>query len=187
MTKKQIYFGGGIVLLIAIIVIAIKYNALKYARAIVSTASEKIGQKEIGTNGGFSDKSFESDMKSIGWFAGAQWCAFFAKYVYLKSLSGKLKEKADQLMNGSSQMTFDNFKRDISGLFKVSSKPSPGSIVVWQSKNEPTTGHVGIVKSVSGTTFETIEGNKDDQVSSVTRSTVSIPTNWKLRGFISIA
>ncbi|MBN2664799.1 MAG: CHAP domain-containing protein [Bacteroidales bacterium] len=176
-------------IIIIILIITNKKNQ------IVKRAKKYIGQEETTANKAFKNAMFEKEMREIQWYSGAEWCAFFARKIWLDVLKGKRKETAEKLLSGSSQQTYMNFANDKSGLFKVDMIPRKGSIIVWQSQKDKTRGHVGIVKSVFGDKFYTIEGNTNVNGSPgiVARKKYSIKdelnkqtaTGLKLRGFIS--
>lgn len=48
---------------------------------IVEVAKSYVGQEEISGNMGFKDFDFNKQMKAVGFYLGAPWCAFFAKLV----------------------------------------------------------------------------------------------------------
>ncbi len=182
--KASLYGLAFILTVVLIIVIVRKKNP-------VSTAKKFLGQEETSPNKGFKDKGFESLMKNAGWYVGAQWCAFFARLTWLKSLKGKRLEIANKLLSGSSQQTFLDFKNDSSGLFRVSQTPKVGSIVIWQSTKDSARGHAGIVKKVTANGFETIEGNSNTdgspgKVARLVHRFDKSPSGLKLRGFINI-
>jgi len=184
-TKTGIYFS------VFVILIALIWFAVRQKNKVVSIAQKFLGKEETHANKGFKDKNFEKDMKQAGWFVGGEWCAFFAKMIMLKSLKGDKRKLAQKLMSGSSQMTFNNFKKSASQY--ISDKPKTGAIVVWQSQSNKNKGHVGIVKKVFTGGFETIEGNVNENGSPgiVTQrryNTVKSynSNNLRLRGFINI-
>jgi len=186
MKKKYLYIGIGLFLVIIVFAIIRKFSNSALYRSIISFASDKIGEEETGIDAGFKNESFENEMKSVGWKPGYQWCAYFAKLIWTKALPSKHIELAKSLMSGSSQDTFNKFKKDTSGKFEVSQIPKPGGLVVWQSKNNTATGHIGIVKSVQGSVFETIEGNWGGKVVELKRSLNIIPSQHILKGFVNI-
>jgi len=156
-TKKYLVYGA-----VGLVVIGgIAYYMLEPKNAIVREAHKYLGAEEYPNNAGFKSPAFEKKMNSIGWYTGAQWCSFFAKLVFTKALIGKRKELAEQLISGSSQQTWANFKADKSGLFETSDKPKRGSLVIWQSYTAPAQGHVGIVVDPAKKFFKTIEGNSN--------------------------
>ena len=67
--------------------------------------------------------------------------------------------------------TYENFKNDKSGFFKVTKEPKIGDVVIWEKRinGEPdkigiwTKGHAGIVSMVSSSGFMSIEGNTNSQ------------------------
>jgi hypothetical protein len=182
---KASLFGLAFILTVIIIVVIVR------KRKPVSVAEKYLGQEETTENLAFKNADFQTLMKSAGWYSGAEWCAFFARMVWLKSLPSKKKAIAEKLLSGSSQQTFLNFQNDNSGFFKVSQTPKEGSIVIWQSTKTPTKGHVGIVKKVTANGFETIEGNSNidnspGKVAHLIHTFAKSPNGLKLRGFINI-
>ena len=123
---------------------------------ISETALKYVGQREIKGNMGFIEKDFDTKMRSVGFYNGAPWCGFFAMLVWneagqpLKLLSASSKriiEKATIAKNWHSE-------------------PKEGAIVVWATfKNgkRQSTGHVGVVVSVDGAKYETVEGNTTEK------------------------
>jgi hypothetical protein len=157
---------------------------------IVSTAKKFIGEMEIQPNMGFVNKAFEKIMRELGnWQPGFEWCACFARMVWLTVLTGEKHKIANRLLSPSSQFTYKNFAIDKSGLFEVSNEPKPGALVIWQSVKEPHKGHAGIFIAMLGNQYIVVEGNKGQKVSLVryTPEKMLKPSNiLKLRGFINI-
>lgn len=183
MKKEYLYIAGFLGL-----VVAVFFAVRKFGNRIVTTAKSYVGQKEISPNTGFTNTFFTNEMKWAGWYSGAEWCTFFARLVWLKSLDEKRASVAKKLLSGSSQQTYTNFANDKSGLFKVSNTPTPGAIVIWQSNTNKAKGHAGVVESVSPLSFTVIEGNRGDAVSRI-KYDKSNPnmSSAKLRGFIKVA
>lgn len=130
----------------------------------VRIAKKYIGEKEKTTGSyeyGFRSASFEKKMRDNGFREGYDWCAIFARNVITERLSGKRKVIIKKLMNPSSQRTYQNLVDDSKkySWIKLSEKPTPGALVVWQKVESPAYGHVGIVKKVKKNKFITIEGN----------------------------
>jgi CHAP domain len=186
------------------LVLAAVYIVWRNRKGIVGVAKKYEGKKEIPGNMGFPDKVMESEMRKIGWYPGAEWCAFFVKMAMLKTLSNlplfnKRRTIAEKLLSGSSQQTFINFQNDKSGLWEISTnKPKVGAIVIWQQIGNPSKGHAGIVTKVNSDNFETIEGNvnlsstnipSDGEVSqrkySISKELNGNEWGCKLRGFIN--
>jgi len=154
---------------------------------IVRIAKTFVGQRETGNNQGFVSANFEKLMRTLGkWYSGAEWCASFARLVWMLALSGKKRIIADKLMNPSTQQTYDNFSRDTSGLFRVSQKPKTGSVVIWRSRSRPHKGHAGIyIGKMAGKHFF-IEGNAKDAVRLMNYVDYkNISNDLYLRGFIN--
>ena len=151
----------------------------------IFTARKYVGQKELPQNQGFENPEFQQKMRSVGWWKNAEWCSLFGRLVWSEALPDPYKAKALQLISPSSQMTFQNFAKDTSGLFKIEEHPMPGALVIWQSKTKPGKGHVGIVERVTGRCIYTIEGNLNNQVKRVKRCyPYSIGDSLVLRGFV---
>jgi len=130
----------------------------------VRIAKRNVGQLEKTTGSyemGFQNKKFETKMRQNGFSQGYDWCAIFAKSVIMKSVSNKKKAIINQLMNPSSQQTYNNLVNASThyNFIEISEKPIKGAVVVWQSVSKPAFGHVGIVSAVSGANFTSIEGN----------------------------
>ncbi len=155
---------------------------------ILRNAKSFLGQKEVHPNQAFLDPNFQNLMYTIGnWRPGFEWCACFARLIWLLSLDEKRKVIANKLLSPSTQQTFANFMNDNSGLFEVSAFPKPGSIVIWQSSKEPAKGHAGIYVGQIPGFHIFIEGNKNNQVSITKYSNYhQISKILKLRGFINI-
>jgi len=136
------------------------------AQRIIVYASWYKGKKEKKGNSGFEDPVFEKEMKGIGWYLQAAWCAFFTKLLGKKAIEDDselmkdpafLKAWLDQA-NGSAKQTFDRVKK--AGFFETGSVPEAGCLVIWLLGDGPS-GHAGIVESVNTktNTMYTIEGN----------------------------
>ena len=52
---------------------------------IIEVAKSYIGQEEKIRNSGFKNGWFEKLMRSVGFYTGAPWCAFFVKLVWKES------------------------------------------------------------------------------------------------------
>lgn len=130
----------------------------------LAKAKKHVGQLEATTGSyevGFQSKKFENKMYKYGFREGYDWCAIFAKSVVMDSISARKKAIINQLMNPSSQQTYNNLLRASTqyNFIKISEKPIKGAIVIWQKVTAPAFGHVGIVAKVKGSNFSTIEGN----------------------------
>jgi hypothetical protein len=134
---------------------------MKKFEFIIAAALYYVGKTEKKGNAGFNDPAFEKELKSVGWYEGAPWCAFFVKLIYKKAyrhhadlLAAVLKD-----FNGSAMQTYKNCQK--SGVFEVGNVPKPGAVVVW-AKGAGPSGHEGVVMSVDGNTMYCIEGNTNN-------------------------
>jgi len=121
------------------------------------------GIEEIGDNQGFNNAVFEKMMREVGWTSGAQWCSFFAKMVVSNALPN-LKDDVDKWFSGNSQATYSNVANGKSEKFEIvkNGLPKKGDVIIWQTKGNSSTGHVGIViKTYPGKPhkFLAVEGN----------------------------
>ncbi|AIM38274.1 hypothetical protein KO02_17470 [Sphingobacterium sp. ML3W] len=166
---------------------------MKTSQFIVSAAEWYNGRTEKTGNAGFHDPSFEKELKSVGWYKGLAWCAFFTKLIYTKAYASvPLSSVIRNRFNGGALATYNNAKAD--GILKVSDVPAVGAIAVWQHGSS-SAGHVGIVKSfdLKTNTMHCIEGNTNasgsregDQVAIKARTIKRARTasGLNLKGFI---
>lgn len=127
---------------------------------IIEIARSYLGKLELKGNSGFGDTVFEQQMKNVGWYKGAPWCAFFTKLVYKEAYGGhqSFKSIVNSCCSGGALQTLHNHENN--GTFPVGETPKPGAIVIWRM-GRGTTGHAGIVINVdhAKNTMTTIEGN----------------------------
>ena len=125
------------------------------SKDVKKVAEGYIGQKEIHGNQGFLDQDFEKKMRSVGFYTGAPWCAFFAKLVWKEAGTDRYK-----LIAGSALQTMRNFVK--SEKLELVAKPNVGAIAIYRTMKNgkaQTTGHVAIVIGVSESGFISVEGN----------------------------
>ena len=175
---------AGLIVLLVVIYLKVKNRPSHFAKKF-------IGQEETGNNQGFFNKSFENLMYDAGWRPGYQWCAFFTKMIWQKTLKPKHRKIARKIMTGSTQINFERFKKYGKGYFKISQKPRKNALVIWQSKKDPSRGHTGLITKVNilDGSFETIEGNSNKGgsqgiVSKQKYSKGGSPAGMRLKGFI---
>ena len=127
-----------------------------------NVAKNYVGIKELTGNSGFIDSAFQQQMASVGWKTGEAWCVFFAKLVWIQT-KPLYRNELETLINGNVDVTYNNFLNDTSGHYEISDTPTKGAIVLWLGH------HAGIVWKVdtSAQTFQTIEGNYEDQIEEV--------------------
>jgi hypothetical protein len=128
---------------------------------IISIAKSYVGKHEKPGNSGFMDATFEAEMKSIGWYKSASWCAFFAELVWHKAyvddaVNSKLVTK---YCSGNAQETYRNYKA--SKEFTTSTTtPKVGAILIFKDGNSTSVGHAAVViEIIDANTVRTIEGN----------------------------
>jgi len=125
---------------------------------IVDVAKGYIGQREKNANTGFIDPDFQEEMKKIGWYTGASWCAYFTKLVWSKG------NQLAKYMSGGAVTTYKAL--DLSKEYKITATPERGALVVWRMYKDGlklNNGHTGIVIGLNGDgTFTTIEGNTNN-------------------------
>lgn len=138
--------------------------------AIIEFAESMVGKQEIAGNMGFHDPFFDMLMRRVGFENGWAWCSLFAEACWSHpTYTGKSKVIASISDNFSANAvrTFENFKKDRTGLFVVDREPDKGAVVIWEKRRggDPvktgiwTLGHAGIVKGFTPSIIHTIEGN----------------------------
>jgi hypothetical protein len=198
---KVVFFGsiGGLILYLQRdkIFKAYKFTKKKFGDLVTMFASQWVGVEEIGNNQAFANSAFQSMMNQVGWHSSDQWCMYFAKAIHYNVFKNNPTEQAkiNSILGGSSQQSYVAAKNDKSGTYTVSNTPKVGDIIIFQHKNNPSTGHAGVVVGVNNdNTVTTIEGNTSDTnisngdlVAKKKRTSVignSIGGDLALRGFI---
>ena len=128
------------------------------ASKIIALAKTYNNKVEKPGNTGFFDHTFERDMKAVGWYVKAPWCAFFVRLVWQYAYADHkgMLATVKRCFTGGTLDTLENVKDN--GTFETGTVPRPGAIVIW-SKGKGPAGHAGIVIKVDGNTMTTIEGN----------------------------
>lgn len=126
--------------------------------SIVEIALKYVGETETPNNSGFSNTDFQKRMESVGWIKSQSWCVYLAELIWKEAMPEHFAE-LDKLFSGSATATYKNF--DIAK-WHVGQTPSLGAVVIWRYGNG-WQGHAGIVVKTNGTTFQTVEGNTNDQ------------------------
>jgi len=166
------------------------YKQFNFVARIISQARKFVGERELEPNKGFVNQTFQKLMVNLGnWKPGYEWCACFVRMVWMLVLTGNKKVLANKLLSPSSQLTYENFEKDKSGLFSVSQTPKPGSITIWKSYSQPGKGHAGLFIQKLGGRYIFIEGNKGQKVSLTSYSEnqmINYSSTMKLRGFIHV-
>ncbi len=119
-------------------------------------AISQVGYKEESSNCNKFSRYFNKDCHS--------WCADFVSWAF--DSTGNRNKRVDwgnpSLV--ASILHWGKTKPNQARLVKI---PQPGDIFLIKTK---TASHTGLVRSVSGTTFTTVEGNASNKVRSVKRS-----------------
>lgn len=130
------------------------------ATATLDVCRRLLGITEKPGNSGFSNAQFERDMKIIGWYVGAPWCAFVVRYIMLEvyHMNDKILKVVKSCFTGGAVDTYNRIVKD--GTFSVGSVPKVGAIVIWKHGYGPS-GHAGIVESfdLKDNTMYCYEGN----------------------------
>ncbi len=128
------------------------------AEKIIAIAKGYIGQQEIQPNLGFRDPTFLAKMVARGWEKGQAWCSYFAKQCWVEAYADAPVQlaKVKACGSGGAWNTLENYSADKT--FPVNMTPVPGAIIIFLEGHGPN-GHAGIVTSVQGNVFMTVEGN----------------------------
>lgn len=159
-TTTKYIIAGSIVLVMGVIGLLFINHRKK---RIANVSKLYMGVEETGNNQGFNNSVFEKMMREVGWTSGAQWCSFFAKMVVANALPN-LREDIDKWFSGNSQSTYNNVANGKSEKFEIvkDGLPKKGDVIIWQTKGNTSTGHVGVVtKTYPGNPhkFLAVEGN----------------------------
>jgi hypothetical protein len=141
-----------------------KYVQQKFGDLVTAFAGKWVGVKEIGNNQAFGNDVFQAMMKNVGWKSTEAWCMYFAKAVHYEIFKDNPTElaKINRILNGGTQLSYEQAQNDKSGTYTVSSTPKKGDIQIYRNKVTGK-GHAGIVTEVNNNnTVSTIEGNTSD-------------------------
>lgn len=118
---------------------------------------------EIKPNQGFTDKQYQADITSVGWYVGGEWCAFSAilacKKGYVGNNHADIWVYFQKLASGNSQQMARNCHND--KFWPTGLIPKVGAIIIWQAGDSFTEGHTGLCIAVDpdGIHYTTLEGN----------------------------
>lgn len=132
-----------------------------YQTKIVTIAKSYLGEEEVQPNNGFKNPVIDKAMRAIGFYNGASWCGFAVMLTLFQAYSDAPNwlSLLKKYCSASTHTMWANFKA--SKEFKTSQVPLLGSIVIWQDGNG-TNGHTGLVTSITGNKFTSIEGNSNN-------------------------
>lgn len=124
---------------------------------LLCEASRWIGTLELPGNSGELVRLFQLSVGNKA--SGESWCLAFIQFCVKHVDSLCLTAFGD--MGGAFLPPTESSQElwKLTPAIKKYSAPSPGRIAVWQIKEDPSKGHVGLVRVVKSDTFETIEGN----------------------------
>lgn len=146
----------------------------KIRDAVVSAAKKEIGYKETGTNINKFAAKFDAPASKGGWWQwyntkknGAAWCQIFLAYCFCEVLTPAkartflgIPKPAENYSAACPQFWNYLVKKG----YKIDkTKGQKGDIIFFNTKSAKC-GHVGIIESVSGGKYKTIEGNKSNKV-----------------------
>lgn len=134
-------------------------NAQQKASQFISIIQKYLGKKEEGKNGGEMVKGF---LKKVGLGTGYPWCMAFVYGIF------------DEFTGGTSPLpktagVVDHWRKIPTGVTKITRADAiqdPTKVKAGQIfyKSRQGGGHTGIVISVDGNNFTTVDGNSSDQV-----------------------
>ena len=128
---------------------------------LISVAREELGYLEKASNSNLYNKTANAGYKNFTkyWqdikpsWQGQPWCAIFVTWCFEKAFG---KENARKLLKHYPY----TYCPTMANLFTLNANPKVGDIVIFKYNGE--FAHTGIVVSVLGDYFETIEGNTND-------------------------
>lgn len=153
------------------------------AAALIAIAAAEIGYHEKASNANLDSKTANSgcanftkysrDLAAAGYYngnkQGVAWCDIFVDWCFYQ-LAGRDAKKAQEIecqtgpLGAGCLYSMQYYQQQ--GRF-YTSNPQPGDQVFYNSGSS--ISHTGIVESVNGPTFTTIEGNTSEQVKRCTR------------------
>lgn len=130
----------------------------KAIEKVISIAKGEVGYLEKATNSDLDSFTGNAGYNNYTkyWrdiypdYQGQPWCACFVTWVFVKAFG---KDIAKKLLKHYPYV----YCPTMQGLFTLNAKPKVGDIVIFKYGNQFT--HTGLVISVDGDYFETIEGN----------------------------
>jgi hypothetical protein len=153
--------------------------AAKIAQIATDYSNQNI--TEIQPNAGWTNPVYEADMKALGWEKGDEWCAASAILDWKKGYAGSpvVWQIASKLVSLNSQQMARNFHAD--PVWPTSTSiPKLGAIVVWQAGNSAVEGHCGIVVTINGNRFTSVEGNTTSETKPNPNPKVSERDGWTI-------
>lgn len=125
--------------------------------------------KDMYSNKGFVDASFEAMMESVGWVSSNAWCAFYVKLIYMQLYSFDREWLSINIGGGAVNNLYNVKNRNAVKDYRYiaitkNEKPQIGDVFCMGISGR---GHTGIVVEVlgqsgNGWSVKTIEGNTSD-------------------------
>ncbi len=147
-------------------------NSNYNTNTLFDTAYSYRGQEEIRGNFGFKDSTFLMLMQAVGWRKTEAWCMYFVKVVVTEWLQDYgFTGINTKILNGSTQTSLRNLiaynEKSNPGKVAFFHNPNYNSIMFYENRKKPATGHVGLPesnelllnKNTQKITLRTIEGN----------------------------
>lgn len=131
---------------------------VEYSKALAAA-----GITEIQPNKGWLHNEqfpdFDTDMRSVGWIPGQEWCAYAAMLCWKKGYEDhpEIWQYLKHILSPNSQLIAKQAHAD--KIWPTGLTPKPGGIVIWQSGDSNIYGHTGLCLSVDGNHFTSGEGN----------------------------
>lgn len=155
-----------------------KTGGNRTAAALLAIAAAEVGYHEKASNASLDSKTgnagsanftkYSRDLAAAGYYngnkQGVAWCDVFVDWCFYQ-LAGRDAKKAQEIecqtgpLGAGCFYSMQYYKQQ--GRF-YTSNPQPGDQVFYQSGGS--ISHTGIVESVNGSAFTTIEGNTSEQV-----------------------
>ncbi|MCC8067704.1 MAG: CHAP domain-containing protein [Clostridiales bacterium] len=128
--------------------------------SLIEIAKDEVGYLEKASNSNLYDKTANAGSANYTkyWadiypsYQGQPWCACFVTWCFVQAFG---KEYAEKLLKHYPYV----YCPTLGNLFTKNANPTVGDIVIFYSSSSGTFTHTGIVTSVSGDYFTTIEGN----------------------------
>ena len=133
-------------------------TATQAIKKVIQIAENEVGYLEKKSNASLYDKTANAGRNNYTkyWrdikpeYQGQPWCAAFVTWCMVQAFG---RGTAERLLKHYPYV----YCPTMAGLFKMNANPKPGDIVIFYRNGE--FAHTGIVTSVSGDYFTTIEGN----------------------------
>ena len=151
-------------------------------KQVLTLAAKYIGYKEKASNkdlysfegnaGKGNYTMFQEELAKAGFWnnnkQGYEWCTSFVAWCFWR-LCGNVEAKRILCLTGDYGASCVSWAKYYAAQARLFTKPKVGDQYFQRDSRDGKPCHTGIVESVSGNTFVTIEGNYDNAVQRVTR------------------